>query len=112
MATQQTIPLFPDNPSYSMRVPLSGTDFILRLDYSGRQDCWYLDVSDANAAPIVLGMKIICDWPIMRKCRLPTRPVGQLIFTDLTSQGQSTGVPGLAPKFADLGRRVALYYMA
>lgn len=99
----QSIRLFPDEPRYTMTVPLSGVPFILDLDYSGRSDRWYLTVSDARGSIIQSRMKIRPNVPVMHKSVDPRKPAGMLLFLDSLNGG--------APGLHELGRRVSLWYI-
>lgn len=98
------IPILVDTPSYSMRVTLTGVVFVLHFAYNGRIDRYYLSVHDVADNPIVTGMRVICDWPLMRKCRTTGRPRGEIVFSDLSGNAEP---PGLH----ELGRRVLCYYV-
>lgn len=97
------IPLFPDQPSYQMKVTLSGVSFVLALDYNGRNDRWYLSVYDSLGNAIELRRKARINWPMLRRTVNAGRPKGVLLFFDASSD--------LPPGFSDLGRRVHLVYV-
>lgn len=103
--TVSKIPLFPDTPLYSIRVTLSGAEYVLQFDYNGRQDRWYLHILAIDNTRIVSNMKAVCNWDILRKCVHPLRPPGYLFFLD--PQRRDAEPPG----FSDLGRRVSLWYV-
>lgn len=101
---QSQIPLQIDTPSYSMRVTLTGVVYTLHFAYNGRIDRYYVSVHDDKDNPIVTGMRVICDWMLMRKCQSTGRPKGEIVFSDTTKSGDP---PGLH----ELGRRVLCYYI-
>jgi hypothetical protein len=94
-----TIQLPVDTPLFTVRTPLSGTDFVLRFDYAGRSDRWYFGLYDANVNPIWIGRKVVVMYDVLRQCALSGRPAGLLFFLGPD-----------APGFSDLGRSVTLIY--
>jgi len=53
-------------PYYTQRVNLDGQDFNLNFRWSTRAERWYLDLYDSAGEPLVLGMKLVCGWPVTR----------------------------------------------
>ena len=97
------IPTFPSVALYVERVRLSGRDFLLTFDWNGREARWYLSIATAEGVPIVSGIKLVCNWPLLRTNVSAERPAGELFCL---SAEKSTEPPG----FADLGVRVRLLY--
>ena len=104
MADPVEIPLYPDVPLYTETVNLDGVDYLLRFDYSAKEDRWFLSVFSAAGAPLRLGVKVLSGWNTLRLCRITGRPPGLLFASDPRSPTAD------APGFADLGRRVRLFY--
>ena len=102
--TRSQIPIPVDTPNFVQRVALTGVIFTMHFVYNGRIDRFYLSLHDDKDNPIVTGMRVICDWPIMRKCRSTAMPVGFILFSDSSGNAEP---PGLH----ELGRRVQLYYV-
>lgn len=103
--TTTEIPLPVDLANYTIRVTLTGREYELGLDYNGRLDRWYLTVKTADGAPIRAGMKVVCNWAVMRRTVSELRPPGDLIFTD------TSAVFPDPPGYSELGRRVRLMYV-
>lgn len=101
------LPTFVDTPLFTQRVTLNGTDYVLRFDYSGREDRWYLSLLKGDGVTYLRrGIKITANWNTFRLCRLDGRPPGALFFSDVRD------VAADAPTFRELGRRVVMYYAA
>lgn len=98
------LPLFVDTPLYTERVTLNGREFLLRFDFTAKEDRWYLSIFDAAGVAVRRGIKIIPQWDMLRLCADERQPRGVVFFADLRGSGSA------APAFADLGRRVALFY--
>lgn len=104
----QEITLFAGSPLHEQRVTLGGEDFVLRFDYSEREDRWYLSVYDAAGASVRRGMKVNCNWDVLRMGSATNRPAGALVFLDTTRNRDS----GEAPTFGEFGRTVKLGYLS
>lgn len=98
------VPVQIDTPLYVERVTLDGKDYLLRFDWSGRENRWFLDLGTVDEIWLRKGVKIIANWPLFRTLIDARKPPGQLFAIDLSAP---TGDP---PEFADLGRRVKLFY--
>lgn len=107
LADPVELPTFVDTPLFTQRVTLNGIGYVLRFDYSGREDRWYLSLLKADGVTYLRrGIKIVANWNTFRLCRLDGRPAGALFFSDVRD------VNAEAPSFRDLGRRVVMYYTA
>lgn len=104
MADPIEIPVALDTPLYVERTTLDGREFQLRFDYNGREDRWYLDIITVDGQNLAMGIKLVANWPLLRRFTDPRLPQGNLMAIDFSPlQGQSPG-------FADMGRRVLLTY--
>jgi hypothetical protein len=86
-------------------VPFEGTDFLLDFDWNGRASAWFLSVYSADEAPLVLGIKVVSNRPLLHRFRsTPGLPAGDLVAVDFT---------GLIPYagFDRLGAEVAFKYL-
>lgn len=102
--TAQVIPVRNDIPAYSMRVDLSGVEFVLSFRFNERDSFWYMDVADQLSAPIRSGMKVVLGMPLMRTCKDLRRPIGDFIAVDQTNAGEE------ATTQEAFGDRVLLVY--
>lgn len=98
------IPVSLDIPLYTERVTLDGKEYLFRFDWNGREGRWYLDIGDIDENWIVTGIKIIANWPLLRRLVDPRKPPGDLLAVDYSALG------GEPPALTDLGRRVKLIY--
>jgi hypothetical protein len=98
-----TLPTRTDGTAhYSFDVLLDGAKFYFDLRWNARDGAWYMSISDRDRAPIVSGVRVVTNWPLLRRCVDPRRPAGTIIAIDSTEEGD----PGLT----DLGGRVVLTY--
>lgn len=98
-----TIPLRPDLLHYEMQVSLDETVYTLELQWSGREEAWYLNVRTEAGEPIYSGIKVVVDHPLGMRCRDVRFPPGMLVAHDTTGARQDPGIE-------DLGARVQLLY--
>lgn len=98
------IPVFPEVPLYSERVTLDGKEYLLQFDWSDREQRWYLSISKADGTLIKTGVKVVANWPLLRKCVDVNQPPGVLMAVDLSPNG------GEPPSLDDFGLRVKLLY--
>lgn len=95
------------DPFQSFRVRLDGTDYLLSLAYNQREDRIYLSLADNEENPIVSGIKVIANYPLLFRHRFDTRiPPGDLFAFDTTSDGSPPGLGELGE-----GLRCQLTYM-
>lgn len=106
MSTIKEIPLPPDTALFTIQANLSGIDYVLLFDYSGKEDRFYLSILDASGEMLRSGIKVLCNWNVLRQWRGEGRPAGALIFSD----GKET--PPEGPGWGELGRSVRLYYVS
>ncbi len=85
------------------RTSLSGRDFVLRFDWNQRDGHWFLGIYDPNGTPIITGLKLVVNWPLLGARTEPLRPPGDFAVID-------TMTPSIDPGFADLGVRHGLVY--
>lgn len=105
MATQ-TIPTTPGDPFYSQTTRLDGRDYVLHFAWNQREERWYLSIHDEEDAPIVQGLKLIANWPLLRYYHSDSRvPPGEIIVVDATGDGSPPLLDELGP-----GKRCELTY--
>jgi len=97
-----------DKAHFALRVTLDDRDYTLSLEWSQREAKWYLALADQDENPILRGIKVVADYPLLTLAKWDARcPPGQLIANDTSGQG-------LDPGFADMtgaSPRVVLTYV-
>jgi len=96
--TSQTLPF------YSETVLLEGTSYNLFFKWNVRDSAWYMSIQTSNQVDIVDGIKIVCDWGLLRRYRSLAVPPGEIVAVDTTGAG-------IDPGLNDLGTRVILTYV-
>lgn len=104
MATLE-IKTFTD-PSYTLTVKLSGSDYRLRLDWNDRAQAWFLDFGTLDRW-LRRGIKVVACWPLLwRNKGLAGFPDGELIAWDPSPERR-----GATPGRFDLGATCRLLYV-
>lgn len=97
------IPLHAGMTHFYQQTELDGRTYTFEFEWIERGKFWMLHIGDENGRPLVCGIKVMADWPLLRRDTgvLP----GQIIALD--SGGQSGA---LGPH--DLVERVRLIYVS
>lgn len=99
------IPIDEAGPHISQVTELEGTSYVFVFRWNEREQRWYLDLRDTDGASIVVGQKIVANWPILRLVvDEGRRPPGEIIVQDTSGRGRD-------PRLGDLGTRVRLIYL-
>lgn len=97
------------DPFQKKKVRLDGIEFVLSLSYNQREERWYLSIADDEEVPIIAGLKLQANWPLLFRHRYNTKlPAGELMAVDTTPDGSP-------PTLLELGkgkRCVLAYYEA
>ena len=96
------IPLQGVMTHFSQQTELDGKTFTFEFEWIERDQFWMLHIGDDNGNPLACGIKLVTDWPLLRRDNgvFP----GQLIALD---SGETNRVPGLE----DFGERVRLVWV-
>ncbi len=101
-----TIPTTPGVPFYTQKTRLDGVDYILGFRYSQREDRWYLNISDSEEIPILTGLKLVANWPLLQAYHYDPRvPPGEIMAISLENDDTPPGLNELGEKL-----RVQLTY--
>jgi hypothetical protein len=98
------IPTTPSVPSYTQRTTLDGREYQFEFRWNTRDSAWYFHIADEQGAHIRSAIKVVLDWPLLRRIVDERRPPGSIMAID--SSGTSTN-----PTLDDFGTRVKLYYL-
>lgn len=105
MADPIEVPIPTDAPLYTLRVTLDGAEWLILVDWDGREGRWYLSLGTVDGAWVVRGVKVVADWPLLRHVRGGGGPPGNLYAADFSNRGEPPGYSDFGP-----GRRVRLLY--
>jgi hypothetical protein len=80
-----TIPTLTDGTTYySLRTTLDGLDYQLDLDWSPREDRWYLTLRDSQGELLMGATKLVQNIPLLRYRRhIAGTPAGELVVSTL-----------------------------
>lgn len=97
------VPTRTDVEHYEQQVELDVVFYTLLLAWNHRAESWFISLSLADGTPIMSGMKVVADTPLLYYCGHPQKPPGDLLALDTSGAGVSPGLD-------DLGVRVLLVY--
>lgn len=101
---------------YSQTTTLDGQDYVFRFLWNQREGTWFFSLFDADEDPIVEGLKVVVNLPLLRLVTDERKPPGVLLAVDTTAPevDRSAGekVLALDPGLEELGERVLLLYFS
>lgn len=104
--TPLQIPVTAGSAFQRQRIALDGRLYTLELKWNQWASYWSFGLWDSEESPIILGIRIVSNWPILRFYRYdPRTPPGEIIAHDLTGDGSPPGYEDFG-----IGKRVELTY--
>ena len=64
------MPLYED-PIYTYRISLESKSYTVNIYYNERMEGWLLDLYDDNGSAIVLGIRLVANYPMLTDYALP-----------------------------------------
>ena len=74
-------------PHVIQKFVLDGKLYQLRLDWSQREEKWYMSLYDSADQLLQGRVKVVADFPLTRNCNSDGRPLGALFAIDTSGQG-------------------------
>jgi hypothetical protein len=99
------VPTFSD-ASWSQSTTFEGVKYQLQFDFNQRCSSWYLSLADQDGVDIYNGVKLMCSRYLLRKCRDPRRPPGELLCLSSTND---TSPPTMLDLLPGSGRCTLVY---
>lgn len=95
------------DPFQSLRSRLDGVDYLISLTYNQRENRIYLSLADNEENPIISGIKVVANYPLLFRHRYNVQvPPGELFAFDTTPDGSPPGLGELGE-----GLRCQLTYL-
>lgn len=104
MASYWKIPLLAATPDQTLSIDLDDTTYRLRVVWNETGGFWAMDLLTADDAPILLGVKMVKNYPLTGNHRNALLPFGDFYFVE-----ESGFIP--RPDFDCLGVSHFLYYV-
>lgn len=95
-----TIPIEPGRPHIEQEVDLDGVSYRLALNWNGREGAWYMTLWTADGTLVRAGVKLVANFPLLRKVRHERRPPGELMAMDPRGTGITLDNLGLEIELA------------
>lgn len=98
------IPVDSTLPSFTQRVTLEGTPYLLTFRWNSREEAWYMHVGLDNATNLETGVKLVFDSLFLRRNPSEDKPPGNLLLIDAGASDP--------PGRYELGTKAILVYEA
>jgi len=73
------IPVQKNQAAWVQRTRLDGVDYQLDFAWNGREGAWYVSISKVDGSPLVLGLKLVSNRPLLKRFRhVSGLPPGEL----------------------------------
>ncbi len=106
--TPLQIPVLEGAAFQRQRMALDGAVYTIGLAWNQWASYWSFSLWDSEDSPIVLGIRIAVNWPLIRYYKFDPRcPPGEFIAHALTGDGADPGFDDFG-----IGKRVELTYYA
>lgn len=100
--TQQGIPF------WVQRTTLDGRDYNLRFAWNQREERWYLDINAGDDTPLLVGVKLVTNWPLLLGRHAdPRLPDGELMVRTTLRDDSPPGLNDMG-----FGLRCELLYIS
>lgn len=76
------VPTSASTPHFEQETELDGVAYRLTFDWNGREGAWYLTLATASGVVLRAGLRLVSNWPLLRKLRHESRPPGELLVLD------------------------------
>lgn len=103
MATLEKIPLLVETSDQKVSVELGGNPYVLRVVWNDRFGYFSLSLLEADETPILSGIKMVRDYPLIQRFHKELLPFGDLYFVREKGSADRAG-------YSDLGVNYGLYY--
>lgn len=106
--TPRLIPVIAGASHQQQRIALDGKLYTLGLSWNQWASYWSFSLWDSEESPIILGVRIAVNWPLLRYYKFDSRcPPGEFFAHDLTDNSSDPGYDDFG-----IGKRVQLVYYA
>lgn len=100
------LPIRQEGPYFRFTTELDGVSYSLTFRWNDRVGQWVMDLADGEGAPIVSGIRVVLDTPLLLRFKgRASVPPGDLIAVD-------SGGASKEAELEDLGRRVLIFYLS
>ena len=97
------VPTSQTDTLYEQVTILDGREYVLKFDWSTREEAWYFSIYDQDEVALATNIKLVISLPLLYRETNKALPPGLLMAVDLSGDDAEAGV-------SDLGTRVALLY--
>ena len=97
------IPINSNNPKWSERLTIDGSDYIFHFRWNNRMSRWILSIGDQSDNPLIIGIVCCVRMDLLAQFRYMDVPQGVLMFFN-------PNTPDTDPSYEDFGNGAFLAY--
>ena len=72
-----------DEPSREQRTVIDGVEYVLRFDYTAREDAWMMEIADEDGTSLMRGIKLRPNMFLTETYKTEAMPQGDMFATTL-----------------------------
>lgn len=99
-----TIPTRTDLGAYTFQIELDDKLYRFTMQFNHREGYWYMSIADESGNDIRTGVKIVSNFPLLRRVANIDSPAGEIMALDTTDADADAGLE-------DLGDTILLTYV-
>ncbi len=94
---------FKEDSNFKEQIQLSNVLFFLEFTWNALNEFWTMDIYDVNESPMILGIKIVPEYPLLAQYTVEGKPLGEIICHNVVN------APSEIERF-DMNQKFALVY--
>lgn len=94
---------FKQESCFEEQITLSGTIFLLKFTWNSLNEFWTMDIRDRDENPILLGIKIVPNYPLLYQYTDIRLPLGEIVCLNIVKS------PDPIERF-DIGQKFLMIY--
>lgn len=94
----QIIP-FKEPSNWKEQIQLSGVIFVLEFTWNALNEYWVMDIFNRDELPIIYGIKIVPNFPLLSSYTVVGKPLGEIICVNIVGGNDQIGRFDMSQKF-------------
>lgn len=91
---------FRESSNFREQIQLSGTLFYLKFTWNALNEFWLMDIYNSNELPLILGVKIVPEYPLIYQFVVDGKPIGEIVCHNVVNAPSEIGRFDMNQKFA------------
>lgn len=94
----QIIP-FKEPSNWKEQIELGGIIFVLEFTWNALNEFWIMDIYNRDEVPIIYGIKIVPNFPLLRSYSVLGKPAGEIVCQNIVGGNDIIGRFDMSQKF-------------